>query len=158
IYVEPDPAPDVSAVPDADWNAIRTAQAAVLSIPRVETIRADIQAVLDRNRTIERAREIITLAATDSAALARAVAVIEEPAPEDWAALSLDETIESYGWGASYGTYHRLKVRGLVDYLAGLGARAGGLDPESEDLIAVRALVRAWKNRHFSEAGGGGKL
>jgi patatin-related protein len=152
IYVEPDPASGHPASGPGDWNAIRTAQAAVLSIPRVEGIRGDIQDVARRNRVIERARDVIAQAATDPVEQGRVAAVADEVSPEDWAEQSLAETIASRDWGASYGTYHRLKVRGVVDYLADLIIRASGLDPDSDDLLAVHYLVRAWKDENFAEA------
>lgn len=157
IYVEPDPTALTANGTPADWNALKTVQAAVLSIPRIEGTRADIQTVLRRNRTIERARDIIAQAATDSVEQGRVAAVAREVSSEDWAAKSLAETIKSREWGASYGTYHRLKVRGLVDYLAELVVRAGGLNPESDDLLAVHYLVRAWKDSRFAEEHEAGK-
>ena len=69
IYVEPDPGdppPEpLAPEPARQWNGIQTAQAALLKIPRVEGIRNDIQTVLRRNREIERARDIVSRAATD---------------------------------------------------------------------------------------------
>ena len=57
-----------------------------------------------------------------------------------------------HNWGPTYATYHRLKVRGVVDYLAGLIVGAAGLDPESDDAFAVHYLVRAWKDGRYVEA------
>jgi patatin-related protein len=163
IYVEPDPsptpaAPDPSA-PAVDWNGIATAQAAVLKIPRVEGIRGDIQTVLRRNREIERARDIVFRAGTDPLEYGYVSAVaFEDVSGATWADISLEDTIRSRNWGPAYATYHRLKVRGLVDYLALLVVSASGLNPESDDLLAVHYLVRVWKDARFAEQPAAGLL
>ena len=124
----------------------------MLKIPRVEGIRGDIQTVLRRNREIERARDIVSRAGTDPLEYGYVSAVaFEDVSGVTWADLSLEDTIQSRDWGPAYATYHRLKVRGLVDYLALLVVSASGLNPDSDDLLAVHYLVRAWKDARFAE-------
>ena len=48
IFVEPDPSTGAGEPPAKDWNGLQTAQAAVLTLPRAENIRGDLQAVLTR--------------------------------------------------------------------------------------------------------------
>jgi patatin-related protein len=163
IYVEPDPGdpPPVPLPPEParEWNGLQTTQAALLKIPRVEGIRNDINAVLTRNRQIDRARDIVSLAATDPVEYAQVRSVaLEQTTGEDWGALSLADTVRQRGWGPAYATYHRLKVRGIVDYLATLVVRAApGFNPDSDDVLAVHYLVRAWKEAHYDERPGGGR-
>ena len=127
LYVEPDPAGKVGKPPRDRWNAIDTSQAALLGLPQQEHIREDVQIVLDRNRTIERVRDIVAHA--------------EGTTPGQAAAQS----------GPGYGVYRRLKVRGVVDYLTALVVRAAGFDPGSDEDFAVHYMVRAWKESEYGE-------
>jgi patatin-related protein len=149
VYVEPDPA--TAAEEARSWNALTVARAAVLTIPRFEAIRNDIQSVLMRNRRLTRMRDIVSRIGADATEGMRVLAVARKVQDDEWAARSLSETIKAGAWGPSYGTYHRLKVRGVVDYLAELVVRAAGLDPTSDDQIATHYLVRAWKEQRFAE-------
>ena len=149
IYIEPDP---VSVEEDSgqartSWNAIDTAVAATLRIPQVETIREDIQALLARNREIERVRDILSLVGTSPPESAWVRAITDSKPSDDWGAQTLSASME----GPTYGMYHRLKVRGVVDWISGLLASAAGLDPRSDDALAAHQVVRAWKSRHFAE-------
>jgi patatin-related protein len=152
VFVEPDPSTGTGEAPEKAWNGLQTAEAALLTLPRAENIRGDIQTVLTRNRTIERAREILAQAAADAPDRERIAGMLaDELDSEAWAGLSLAETIAHRNWGPSYASYHRLKVRGLVDYLASLVVRAKGLDPDSDAFLAVHYLVRAWKDARYAE-------
>ncbi len=129
LYVEPDPSGPGGRPPRERWNAIATTQQALLGLPQQDQIRADVQTVLARNRTIERVRDVVAQAggtAPDRAAL-RAQA------------------------GPAYGVYRRLKVRGVIDYVASLVVRAAGFDPGSDEDFAVHYLVRAWKEARFAD-------
>ncbi len=149
VYVEPDPA--AAAEEARTWNALTVARAAVLTIPRFEAIRNDIQSVLTRNRRLTRMRDIVGRIGADATEGMRVLAVARKIQDDEWAAQSLSKTIKAGAWGPSYGTYHRLKVRGIVDYLAELVVRAAGLDPTSDDQIAAHYLVRGWKDELYAE-------
>ncbi len=65
IYIEPSPEhPEREVQPDEPPDAIQNVLAA-LSLPRYETIREDIQVVLDRNRLIERVNRLTRLIEQD---------------------------------------------------------------------------------------------
>ena len=156
LYVEPDPSEP--AVADLPWDALQTAQAATLGIPRKETIRRDIETVLRRNLAVERAKEVLTLAGmTGGERPWLSDAALEDIPKERWQALSLEETLAARGdaLGPTYATYHRLKVREVVDYLAECLALALGIDPERPEALALRAVVRAWKESRYAESGQG---
>jgi hypothetical protein len=158
IFVEPDPAvAGAGGAAARDWNALAVTQVAVLGIPRNEAIRSDIQSVIVRNRAIERVREIVRLVGNEGDERAKVRAVATEVPSAAWGAKWLSETIRDGDWGPSYGLYHRLKVRGVVDYLAELVVRAAGLDPDSDDLVAAHYLVRAWKEGGYAEEPEGAK-
>lgn len=130
LYMEPDPSGPHGQKPRERWNAIDTAQKAMLGLPQQDQIRADVQTVLARNRTIERVREVVAQAGGT--------------APEQGLLDALSQT------GPAYGVYRRLKVRGVVDYLTSLVVRSAGFDPGSDEDFAVHYLVRAWKEARFA--------
>ena len=156
IYVEPDPAsPGDAKPPRARWNVLDTVQAALLGIPRAEGICDDVQAVLARNRSIARVQELVADAGETEPERALLVELARGELTTNWGSLSLGETAATHDWGPAYTTYHRLKVRGVVDFLAGVIVTAAGLDPESDDAFAVHYLVRAWRYGHYGDADGG---
>ena len=149
VYVEPSPAGTPEKPPRESWNAIDTTQAALLGLPQMENIREDVQTVLERNRTIERVRDIVAHAGSTPVEKARLDALAARPTSEDWSTRGLSATTPIQD-GPTYGVYHRLKVRGVVDYLASLVVSAVGFDPESDEAFAVHYLVRAWKEAEYA--------
>src|SRR5262249_23455588 len=53
--------------------------------------------------------------------------------------------------GQAYGAYHRSKISAVTDFIANVIVCAGGLDEESDDSLAVRYLVKAWRNENFPD-------
>ena len=152
LYVEP--APLAQRERREGWpDALDTALSALLELPRQEAIREDVLAVVRRNRQLQRAREIVALASADATAMGRALAPAPPVEADEWAALGLSEVLERSPPG--YGTYHRLRVRGLVDHLAEVVASAAGLRAESDEAFAAHYLVRAWKESNFGPERGG---
>jgi patatin-related protein len=147
IYVEPDPTSPADVKPPRQhWNVLDTVQAALLGIPRAEGIRDDIQAVLARNRSIARVQELVAAAGTTDPERSLLLELARRERTPSWGDQTLAQTAAAHDWGPAYTTYHRLKARGVVDFLAGLIVGAAGLDPESDDAFAVHYLVRAWRN------------
>ncbi len=149
VYVEPSPEhPELEVAngrPDPFTNLVDAASA----LPRAETIREDLERVVERNRAIEH--------------VVRATRSLPRDAEDGFRSLvspSLRATQFVQGWladgirrfGASYGAYHRLKVAGITSELAEVVARVGGLDERSDDLLAARILMSAWRQvRYDSE-------
>ena len=66
IYVEPAPDhPENESLRDTKPDAIENAMAALVSIPGYETIRSDLQAVLQRNREMQRVKRLLALIEQD---------------------------------------------------------------------------------------------
>jgi patatin-related protein len=174
IYVEPDPgAPRVSlhrAGEEADeevaWrrygpvshidprklevrpNALENALLAITGIPRYEAIREDLEAIVKRNREIDRAETL--------AALVDDLEPNELPAKleiEEWRKRPISEVIAERG--IQYAAYHRLKVNAVSDDLAMLVTRVAGFDEESDEYSAVRCFVEAWVARRHPPEGSG---
>lgn len=159
VYVEPSPEHiDAAGVPDPDNtpDALQNALAALLGIPRYETIREDLQAVLARNRRIERVERVVRLGELsvkpDDPFSVKLNAQGEVP---QWSSLTLAQMVDYYG--TAYLPYQRLRVYAVTDALADrIGAR-WGIDSQSDQQYALRALVRVWRDRHYSDDGGGGR-
>lgn len=155
LYIEPDPE-------QIDWrqaandrerpNAIENVNAA-LSLARYETIREDLERILERNILIERVDRILSGMERDVSVEAQHKAQFAQPA---YRGIGLRDSILWYG--AGYGGYHRLKIAVLTDELTEMVARIAGFDPDSDQFKAIRYLVRAWRDRHYAENGEGGLL
>lgn len=159
VYVEPDPGGTATEPPRETWSAMDTTRSALLGLPQLENIREDVQTVLERNRTIERVRDIVAHAGSTEVEQ-EPVEELAQEAPEpstDWAKRGLSDTPPAQG-GPAYGVYYRLKVRGIVDYLASLVVSAAGFDPGSDEDFAVHYLVRAWKESKYASEPGAGRL
>lgn len=144
LYVEPDPVEidahaaqkDQEAKPDAIDNAV----AALISIPGYETIREDLQKVVERNDRVKAFQE-----------LERKV----ETALETWRGFpddgrwDLEHLIAAHGPG--YYAYHEVKVAAVIDTIADLICVAGSIArPEISQV--VRDLVRAWTRKTYATA------
>ena len=145
LYVEPTPqhpelAPKQPAPrPDFAMNV----RAAVLDLPRQETIREDIERIDERNEIIERVGSFAKYVDEDAS-------LIDLPTPfthDEFANADLREMMKRYG--ASYGAYHRLKVHEITELLTCLVGRAAGHDPASDAGDAIRGLVSEWRNDKY---------
>ena len=152
VYVEPDPKPSEAAVASREWNARDTALAALIGIPRSETIRGDLELVRRRNQAIQRARELLSLSAltaTERKNLAKMVPRLE---PADWLAMGFSTMVDAQPqYGPTYPVYHRLKVSVVCDSLARLLARTLGVDEEGAEMPKLRAIVDVWKRDRYAE-------
>lgn len=152
VYVEPDPAaaPDRQRKVHDAWNFIDTAQAATLRIPQVETIREDLQVVQQRNRDIERVRDIVNRLGLGPERQ-RLQDAARSAKSEAWGQKTFEQLVGDDQWGPAYGVYHQLKVRGVVDWLAGIIVRQQGFDPQSDQALAVHQLARAFKDTSYND-------
>jgi patatin-related protein len=152
LYIEPSPEhPEDEAEPEGKPDAISNVGAALLSLPRYETIREDLQRLRDHNRLVERVNSILKDVDQDR----RAAHFHAKPQYSDieWGKLDLAEVVNVKGPG--YVAYHRLSIAALTDDLAGLVTRVAGFDEESDYFLIIRSLVRAWRARNYIEYGKG---
>jgi patatin-related protein len=173
LYIEPSPEhPEDDVEHEQKADAISNVMSA-LNLPRYETIREDLQRVMDRNRLIDRVNRITAGVDRDTIAVRpqRNVAygkpfdewldrgaLASPPGPgwaregltdEEMSRLDLADMIKRKG--RAYAAYHRLRIASLTDDLATLVARVGGFDEKSDYFIIVRSLVRAWRDRVYIE-------
>ncbi len=151
LYIEPSPEhPADGSAPAERPDAVRNVAAAVLTLPRKETIREDIERVTARNRLLARVGRILGSTQEDVGAFLAATHQGRAVGGNGnaWAKCGLKDMIKAHG--PAYGAYHRLKVSLLTDELAELVCRVAGVEEDSDDLVAVRDLVRAWRDRNYA--------
>lgn len=148
MYVEPTPEKFENQKPENGndrLNAIENVRAA-LSLARYETIREDMQRILKRNRLNERARNIVSGMEKDFQQWKERPR--ESASGSDYVGMGLEGMIKQRGIG--YGGYHRLKVAVLIDDIATMIVHAMEFELQSDEFLAVRYLVRAWKEQKFT--------
>lgn len=159
VYVEPAPAHPETAEPDpqAPPNALANALAALTSIPSYETIREDLEAVLRRNRRIERVDRIVRLGERDLdladddplARVAAEVAAQDDDGIPPWRNLTMEQMRRYYG--DAFLPYNRLRQYTVTDDIADEMARAWKIERNSDHVYALRALVRAWREERYTD-------
>ena len=154
IYVEPAPAhPETEPKPDAEKpDAIENAFKALTTIPQYETIREDLEAVLARNRRIERVERIVRQVEADIEArptdpFARLKLIDGEV--QDWSSLDLGEMIDYYG--LAFLPYHRLRISAVTDDIAEHLAVRWEVDRGSDRFYALKAMARVWRETRYYE-------
>jgi patatin-related protein len=159
-------------------NVFENVKAALLDLPTRETIREDLERLNERNRLLDRVRLLI--ARVDEDVLARARHAQEQASPlagkaapstfdpaterrappiiqhdtelaaTNWAeSQDLADMIALYG--VAYGSYHRLKVHEVTAHFAVILTRLAGFDAASDEYVAVRLLLDAWRDSHYVE-------
>ncbi|HEU4508408.1 MAG TPA: patatin-like protein [Pyrinomonadaceae bacterium] len=175
IYIEPSPEhPEDDVERDKKPDAIENVMSALLTLPRYETIREDLERVQERNRLIDRINSITSGVDRDADIVQLQASIIPgneyecwkelgalAPLPSDskWAKefatdadvadLDLADMIKRKG--RAYAAYHRLRISAVTDQLAKLIARVAGFDEESDYFIIIRSMVRAWRVKNYVE-------
>jgi patatin-related protein len=124
VYIEPDPSdvlPDpmeqkAKKRPDVFPNVM----AAVTKLPRAETIREDVEAVISRSRALLRMREVTERVV--EGAVPGAAEELPEPSP----------------------AYRFLRRQVVLDELADAVAQVAGIAEDSDALHALRLVAREW--------------
>jgi len=143
IYIDPAPEHIEDRAQDVP-NAIKNAVGA-FTLARYETIREDLQRILVRNRLIDRAGRIASRMEED---VRNGGLLKKKPVRDpDFGKRDLRQMIEVEG--VAYGGYHRLKVAAVDDEITDMIAHISGFDAESDEFLAIRYLVRAWRERNF---------
>jgi patatin-related protein len=133
IYVEPDPSDALvsdalAQDPNDRPDVLENVAAAVTKLPRSETIREDIDAVVRRSRAVARLR-MVTGHVIDGAATA---VIMGGAAPAELLVES-----ESLAYGS-------LRRQIVLDELADVVARIAGIPEESDGQHALRLVASAW--------------
>jgi patatin-related protein len=143
LYVEPSPQhPELEQPAAGRPNALETARKALFDLPNYETIREDIESVRGYNRLVQRVRTVLSGRDLDWGK-----APLPTPSQQSFRLMDITEAIGRYGTG--YGPYHRLRVASVTDELSRLVARLAGYDEESDERLAIRTLVGAWRTANY---------
>jgi len=165
IYVEPSPehpedVPEREQKPDALQNV----KNALLDLPTYETIREDLQRVLERNLLIDRMRRITSRIERDMNQMLTGqlgdrlrefrVSLSQTPAaviPERdlYDQQTITDTVKQKE--RSFLSYRKLRISAVTDDIARLLARLLDFDANSDLLLAMRCLVRAWLESNYSD-------
>jgi patatin-related protein len=144
LYIEPSPEhPELLRANPNMPDFAENVRAAVLDLPRRETIREDIERLYDRNQIVQRI-------ATFGREVDADVLLFEQKEPlshEEFCNARLGQMLATYGIG--YGAYHRLKVAEITSFLAEVVTRDKGHDPWSDAGTAIRELVAAWRRDKY---------
>ncbi|HEX2828615.1 MAG TPA: patatin-like protein [Burkholderiales bacterium] len=147
LYIEPSPEhPEEGADLLSRPNALRNVYGALMDLPRQETIREDLQRLLDRNRLIERADRTLNQVRNDIFKADREAPGVERT---DWRDKYLPDTIDTYG--IAYIPYRRMRIADATDTLARCFTRAARFDTTSDEFLAVRAIMHVWRVAHYSD-------
>jgi patatin-related protein len=127
VYIEPDPSdplPDLYEQEAKDRPEVfENVVAALTKLPRAETIREDVDAVVSRSRSIARIREVT----------AGVVEEVAAAAPGGGGVLPVPSA-----------TYWALRRQVLVDELADSVGRVAGIAQDSDAQYALRLVAREW--------------
>ncbi|HLO31932.1 MAG TPA: patatin-like protein [Anaerolineales bacterium] len=150
FYIEPAPEHQRShnLSQDDRPNAIENVAAALVDLPRYETIRDDLLQIKARNDLIERTNAI--LRQIERARGGVGSLKIWEARGSDWSGKYLDELISDYG--SSYAAYHQLRVADTLDDFAAAVARNIGMDEEGQSFKGLRQIFEQWRKRKYSSS------
>ena len=176
IYIEPSPEhPEDEIEKEQKPDAIQNVMSALLTLPRYETIREDLERLKERNRLIDRVNAITSGVDRDEAIVRSEMrrdmptdeydawkkfgTIAPLPSGLAWAEhCSYDEQAGAFDLadmikrkGRAYAAYHRLRISAVTDQLAKLIARVAGFDENSDYFIVIRSMVRAWRVMSYVE-------
>lgn len=148
IYIEPSPEhPEDEPPRKQKYQALENVKAALLDLPTYETIREDLQRVMDRNELIKRVNRITTAIERDLDNQNKWSRPVLESG--EWASLDLAGLVSKFG--VYYLPYRRLRISSTTDDLAKLVARLLDLNPQSAQFTAVRHLIHAWRAEMYPD-------
>ena len=147
LYIEPTPEhPELApSQPRPRPDFAENIRAAVLDLPRQETIREDMERLYERNAVLERTATFAQHVDEDLSLVAPPKAMDHE----QFRTAGLKEMMSIYG--VNYGAYHRLMVQEITELLTNQIASALGHDPKSDAADAIGALVLEWRQRNYGE-------
>lgn len=148
FYIEPAPEEQRrrQAAKEDRPDAFENVAAALVSLPRYETIRDDLLQLKARNDLIERTTSILRQIERSRGGVARLK--VWGARGLDWSSQYLDEIIADYG--AGYAAYHQLRVADTLDEFAVAFARNIGMEEEGRSFNLLRQLFEQWRKKRYS--------
>jgi patatin-related protein len=161
LYIEPSPEyfskKDLSNVGDAP-DALTNALGALSSIPGYETIREDLERVIERNTLIDRVNLIVANAEQDvfEQITSLAPSPAEEKKPSDWSMEGLEDVAAIDGRAVL--PYYRLRIASVTDEITGMANAILGIEDSSDNFAIVRELIKKWRTFEFKDHKADAKL
>jgi patatin-related protein len=172
LYIEPVPDhPESDPEKEGRPNAIENSVAALMKLPRYETIRGDLEKILERNRLLDRIEQITINLDADKLQSGWVPPYVdvyavwqqkkekgEDPGAEpfwakpglndqEWGLLDMaDMTLRK---GPGHAAYQRLEIEAVTDDFGKLLARVAGFDEQSDTARVFRNIVQAWREKRF---------
>ena len=149
IYIDPAPEhPELSQGRENRPDALENVMAAVMSIPRYEPIREDLEKVLERNRLIRRVNQV--LSQVDF------VPTLKRSGRKPWVSNALlwsskyldKELLNWYGIG--YAAYHQIRVADVLENLKNAFLRAFNWDETGQQADDLALLLDYWRHAYYS--------
>lgn len=145
IYIEPEPE---RISPESDpsvprnsngrivrQNALQNGLDALVVLPRYQTIREDIQSVIEWNNNIARIRRVVD--------------DLEEGIKEEAARASANTAVSGWRNRLAFKNYFRLRLSSSVDQLAAILADSMNVDTSSVEGTALRIIAGKWRDTEF---------
>jgi patatin-related protein len=147
LYIEPSPEhPEDQPASLTRPSALENVFAALLDLPRQETIREDLQRLLDRNHLIERADRTLNQVRND---VAIAKQDFETQPRTFWKDEYLPDTIKRFS--TSYLPYRRMRIADTTDEIARCFTSQAGFAVDSDEFRAIRAIVYVWRDQNYGD-------
>ena len=147
IYIEPSPEhPEDEPIDSKKPDALANVKAALLDLPAYETIREDLQRLIQRNNLINRINRITAAVDQD---LDKSGAQRKKLKSGEWETLDLAGMVEKFG--VYYLPYRRLRIAAVTDALAYLVTRILDIEEDSAGFFAVRILIQAWREQMYPD-------
>ena len=152
IYIEPAPEhPEKQAKTKKRPNVVQNVAAALVSLPRQETIREDLNLIAERNQIIKNIKRVMETAAYKMPALTNNETRIEPDwiHSKEWCLKFLMDN-DFLGWyGPGYITYHQLRVEGVIQNLSSAFSRAMGWSEGSSQENQMQELLKYWREEIY---------
>ena len=147
IYIEPSPEhPEDERIDPKKPDALANVKAALLDLPSSETIREDLQRLIQRNNLINRINRITSSVDQD---LDQAGHQRPKLKTGEWETLDLAGMVNKFG--VYYLPYRRLRIAAVTDALAYLVTRVLDIEEDSAGFFAVRVIIRAWREQMYPD-------
>jgi patatin-related protein len=151
IYIDPSPEHPTSANIDQKPDAFQNVLAALLSIPRYEPIREDLEKVIERNQLIQRVNNIISQINLAPVLKGKDKMNLKDwqKYAKDWANKYFDR--EFLDWfGISYVTYHQLRVANVLEGLRSSILRACNWNETGKSAENLDILLEGWRHAYYT--------
>lgn len=145
LYLEPNPDKMEDLLKtNCNPRTLEEVSQVLIGLGLYETIREDIEEILNRNQVIEKVNRILARHERD---------LLQTRKPKtkqtNWQDKGLNELLKEKG--ANYGGYHRLKVSTLTDDIALWITSAKGLDEKSAYFPLIRDLVKYYRDKNYKD-------